>query len=173
MISEKQQIANENNAKLGGVKTEEGKAISRANATKHGFFSQLTTEYDRLMQKDFCDEIYSTFMPTNIYEAQLIEIMLSNFLAYRRACLVESSLFSSELDKSILPDDDPIKSFAINSTRYQIKFREDIADELLKFQRYKTSAFNSITKTQHELERLTRIKNGEAIPAPSICDVDT
>ena len=35
-ISDKQLEANRKNAKLGGVKTEEGKAVSRLNALKHG-----------------------------------------------------------------------------------------------------------------------------------------
>lgn len=36
MVSDTQQKANEENAKLGGVKTEEGKEISKFNALKHG-----------------------------------------------------------------------------------------------------------------------------------------
>lgn len=35
-ISQKQIEANQKNAKLGGVKTEEGKAVSKYNALKHG-----------------------------------------------------------------------------------------------------------------------------------------
>ena len=38
-ISQKQLEANRENAKLGGVKTEEGKAVSRYNAVKHGLLS--------------------------------------------------------------------------------------------------------------------------------------
>ena len=39
-ISQKQLEANRQNAKLGGVKTEEGKAISKYNAIKHGLLSK-------------------------------------------------------------------------------------------------------------------------------------
>ena len=39
-VSQKQLVANQKNAKLGGVKTEEGKAISKYNALKHGLLSK-------------------------------------------------------------------------------------------------------------------------------------
>ena len=39
-ISQKQLEANRENAKLGGVKTEEGKAVSKYNALKHGLLSK-------------------------------------------------------------------------------------------------------------------------------------
>jgi len=41
VISEKQLDANRKNAKKGGVKTEQGKAISRLNAEKHGIFTKV------------------------------------------------------------------------------------------------------------------------------------
>ena len=44
-VSQKQIEANRENAKLGGVKTEEGKAVSRYNAVKHGLLS------DRILMK--------------------------------------------------------------------------------------------------------------------------
>ena len=37
MTSKKQVQANKKNAKLGGVKTDEGKSVSRQNAIKYGF----------------------------------------------------------------------------------------------------------------------------------------
>ena len=40
-ISDKQLEANRKNAKLGGVKTEEGKEVSRLNALKHGLLSEV------------------------------------------------------------------------------------------------------------------------------------
>jgi len=39
-VSQEQLEANRQNAKLGGVKTEEGKAVSRYNAIKHGLLSK-------------------------------------------------------------------------------------------------------------------------------------
>ncbi len=40
MVSKKQLKANRENAKKGGVKTEEGKAITKYNALKHGLLAK-------------------------------------------------------------------------------------------------------------------------------------
>lgn len=51
-ISQKQLEANRQNAKLGGVKTEGGKAVSKLNALKHGLLSQevlLEGEKEKLL----------------------------------------------------------------------------------------------------------------------------
>ena len=50
MTTSRQVKANRKNAIKGGIKTEVGKAISSQNATKYGFFSKITTEFDKLMK---------------------------------------------------------------------------------------------------------------------------
>jgi len=149
MATEKQVNANRKNGLLGGVKTEEGKKKSRMNAVKHGFFSQIVLEFDKVAKEDFCNEIYDYLLPDNIYEKQLVEIMLSNLLAYRRICLKETESFNRALTK----DDSDWLSL---DTSYETKFQKDMMDESLKFQRYKTSAFNLMAKAHHELERHQR-----------------
>jgi len=146
MATEKQVNANRENALLGGVKTEKGKEKSRMNSVKHGFFSQIVLGFDKVAKEDFCNEIYDYFSPDNIYEKQLVEIMLSNLLAYRRICLKETESFNRALTK----DDSDWLSL---DTSYETKFQKDIMDESLKFQRYKTSAFSLMAKAQHELEK--------------------
>ena len=79
MTTAKQVKANRKNAIKGGVKTEAGKAISSQNTTKYGFFSKITTEFDKLNNEDFCKSIYNCFMPVNEYENQMVEIL---FLIY-------------------------------------------------------------------------------------------
>jgi len=151
MTTEKQIRANIENAILGGVKTEDGKDISRFNAIKHGFFSQLITKHDILNHQDFVDEMYNLISPTNIYQTQLLEILLSNFLSYRRISLFESNLIDNELEKAINTQDEHLPiDFA--ATSYQIKFRSCFIDELIKFQRYKITALNSILKTKNALD---------------------
>jgi len=41
MVSEKQLIANRENSKLGGVKTEAGKQVIRLNAVTHGLLTNV------------------------------------------------------------------------------------------------------------------------------------
>ena len=147
MTTEKQVNANRENALLGGVKTEEGKERSRMNAVKHGFFSHIVLESDKIAHEDFCNEIYDYFSPDDIYDKQLVEIILSNLLAYRRICLKESESFNTATTEKA-PD-----WFSLDMS-YETKFQKNLMEELLKFQRYKMSAFNLMTKAHHELERL-------------------
>jgi hypothetical protein len=170
MATDKQIKANKMNARLGGVKTDEGKEISRMNALKHGFFSQIVTQFEKIEHKDFCKEIYSVFSPANIYESQIVEILLSNILAYRRICLLESQLVKNELQKTI--ENTESLNVDFDDTDYQKHFRKYVMDEMLKINRYKICAFNMTTKAQHELERLVRIRSGESIPSPSVCDIN-
>lgn len=147
MATQKQIEANRQNAMLGGVRSEEGKEKSRLNAINHGFFSHIVIESDKLSHEEFCTEIYEYFNPDNIFEKQLIEIVLSNILAYRRICLVESELTNKALSEK------PFDYFTFNKS-YETQIENNLMDELLKFQRYKTSAYNLITRAKHELERL-------------------
>lgn len=142
--------ANKKN-KLGGVKTPEGKNISRLNAVKHGFFSKLITEHDKISHTSFADEMYDLIEPKDLFQTELLEILLSNFLSYRRIALLESRMIKDELEKAITSNDDPY-SIDIGQTSYQIKFKESFIDELIKFQRYKTSALNSIIKTKKAID---------------------
>jgi hypothetical protein len=104
-MENKRLLANQANALKGGVKTEKGKEISRLNAIKYGFFSHVVTDYDKADHKAMCAEIYSTFKPTNTYETQLVEILLSNLLAYRRISLIENELMLRRLDPEIVENE--------------------------------------------------------------------
>ena len=44
MVTEKQLIANRENGKLGGVKTEAGKQVTRLNAVTHGLLTKASTQ---------------------------------------------------------------------------------------------------------------------------------
>jgi hypothetical protein len=150
------------------VKTEEGKRVSRLNAVKHGFFSHLIIKQDKLAHHDFCQEIHDSFSPASAYEVQLIEIVLSNLLAYRRICVVESKLIGEQFDKK----PDPIlKQLGMDAPGLIAKFGQSFVDELLKIQRYKTASLNLMLKTQHELERRAKLRDGQFVPCPSVCDV--
>ncbi len=160
--------------KLGGPKTEEGRSISRLNAIKYGFFSQLGTEYDKIQHSDLCNDIYESFAPQTTYEAQLVEILLSNLLSYRRISFVEHELFKKHLNPTITRNilDDSENFVRVIQDGYKPQVEGDIIEELEKFQRYKTATTNLILKTQHELERLSRLRNGEMVPCPVVVDVN-
>ncbi len=159
--------------KLGGPKTEGGKKVSRLNAIKYGFFSQLVTEYDKLQHGDLCDDIYESFGPQTTYEAQLVEILLSNLLAYRRISFVEHELFKKQLCPTVTRNimDNSEDFIRVVKEGYKPTVEDEIIEELEKFQRYKTATTNLILKMQHELERLARLRSGEVVPCPVAGDV--
>ncbi len=166
MTTIKQIKANRKNALAGGVKTDAGKAVSKMNALKHGFFSKITTEYDKIDCEDFCKEIYDCFNPQNQYETQLVEILLSNVLTYRRICLIEKEFVETKLN--------PHKGFEFENyitKGYEPVIKLDLLDELSKYQKYKTYVQNSLYKTQHELERLTANRYSDEKIIPNALDV--
>lgn len=173
MTTEKQIEANQQNCLLGGVKTEEGKKTSRMNALKYGFFSRIVTDYDKIQEEAFCKDIYECFAPSTAYEEQLVEVLLSNILAYRRICLVENEHIKKQLKPSIIEDTLPTYDFkVVRQKGYSPVIESGVVDELEKFQRYKTAAMNLVLKTQHELERLQRMRKGENVPSPAVCDIN-
>ena len=174
MSSNEQIEANRQNALLGGVKTEAGKAVSRTNAIKFGFFSRLVTEFDKINQQEFCEAIYDCFEPQNAYESQLIEILLSNLLTYRRIALVEHELTKEHLNPTIVRHqlvNRPVLT-TVEKEGYKAEIKTDIAEGLEKCSRYKVTAVNLMIKIHHELERLSRMRKGEILPAPIANDVN-
>lgn len=162
MTMTKQIEANKQNSLKGGVKTPEGKIKSRMNAIKYGFFSEIITNYDKLNNKEFCNEIYSCFQPENEYEKQLVEILLSNFLTYRRICFVEKEYIETKLNPDVEMNFD-----VYLKEGYKPNIKLDLLDDLNKFQKYKTSIQNNILKIEHELERLisNRLSDNKIIPS--------
>ena len=160
MTSDKQIKANKQNALKGGVKTDAGKSISRLNATKFGFFSKITTEFDKISNEDFCTEMYNYYQPENEYEKQLVEIILSNFLTYRRICFVEKEFIETKVNPDVSHCDIVCDDLFLTKG-YKSVIKLDLLDDLNKFQKYKTSIQNNIVKLSHELERLTNNRNSK------------
>jgi len=90
-LSEKQLEANRQNAKLGGVKTEEGKAISRFNAIKHGILSKeiLLTSEDENSLLELGKNLRSELKPQTEIELLLIDRIVANTWRLRRALKAE------------------------------------------------------------------------------------
>lgn len=149
MATLKQQKANKQNSLKGGVKTHAGKEVSKMNALKYGFFSKIVTQFDKLDNSDFCNEIYNCFNPINEYEKQLVEILLSNLLTFRRICFIEKEFIETKLNPDVKMNFD-----VYLKEGYKPVIELNLLDDLNKFQKYKISIQNNIIKIQHELERL-------------------
>jgi hypothetical protein len=80
MSTQKQIEANRRNGLKGGVKTEEGKAVSRLNACTHGFFSKdlLLPAEDPAYLAEIRDNYLSELKPVGELETLLVERIISS-----------------------------------------------------------------------------------------------
>lgn len=102
MATEKQIVANSQNALKGGVKTEDGKQISKLNSLKHGLTSHIVMNFDD--QKDyiaFSDELVSVLTPKDVIEKLLIERIVFNYIRLMRVSKIEANLIDSNVNSTI------------------------------------------------------------------------
>ena len=83
-ISPKQLIANRNNSKNGGVKTEEGKLVSSKNSLRHGYLSQQVLPKEFEVYQNLYDELVIEMKPENILERVLVERIAVHILQLNR-----------------------------------------------------------------------------------------
>lgn len=94
-VSQRQLEANRQNAKLGGVKTEEGKAISRFNALKYGILSKeavITKGDGKENRKEFVQlqqRLAEELKPVGVIEEALADRILCNYWRLRRSIVAE------------------------------------------------------------------------------------
>lgn len=165
MTSEKQIEANKENAKLGGVKTEEGKAISRYNAIKHGILCQnilLEGENEETLT-ELGKRIRAELEPETEIELFLADRIISNIWRLKRALKGETEMIAGD-----------IKGVIFGTKDFGHALSYDLAnhDSYGKFIRYETSIERGIYKALHELQRLQAHRQGEKLPLPVAIDVD-
>jgi hypothetical protein len=68
----------------GGVKTEEGKLISRLNARKHGIFASALTTEDSEDLYGIEDELIASLRPVGRVEEMLVEKLALTYLRMQR-----------------------------------------------------------------------------------------
>lgn len=163
-ISKKQLRANQKNAKKGGVKTAEGKAVSRYNALKHGLLSKqvLLPEEDENELVELGKRIRSELKPKNEIENILVDRIVANTWRLRRALKVEVEMIKWNADSTLGPTKDLGNVFGYDFINH---------DSFGKFQRYETSIERSIYKALHELQRIRSAESGEKPLAPIAVDV--
>lgn len=153
-ISEKQLEANRSNAKLGGVKTEEGKSISKMNAIKHGILS-IEVLLDGENEGELIGlgkRLRQELKPTSEIEMILVERIISGIWRLKRALRGEKEMIVEDL-KDYFNKDQTFGS-ALSSSYAS-------SDSYGKFTRYEASLERGIYKALHELQRIKAVKNGE------------
>jgi hypothetical protein len=90
MATQRQVLANRQNGLKGGVKTEEGKLISRLNARKHGIFASALTTEDSEDLYGIEDELIASLRPVGRVEEMLVEKLALTYLRMQRCARAEA-----------------------------------------------------------------------------------
>ena len=148
MTTEKQIDANRENGKLGGVKTEEGKNISKYNALKHGLLSKavLMKNEDEELLVELGKKMRLEMKPETELELLLVDRIITGIWRLKRALGMEEG-GSISITGGLMYDPD-------------------------KYFRYEIMLERSIYKALHELQRLQSSRNGEKLPLPLAIDID-
>lgn len=160
-ISQKQLEANRENSKKGGVKTPEGKAVSKYNAMRHGLLSKevLLDDESEASLISLGKKLRAELVPETEFELVLVDRITANVWRLRRAMKIE---------REMMEDDKEDKK----TLGYSIKVDFYNYDTYGKFIRYEASIERGIYKALHELQRIQAVRNGETIPPPVAIDVD-
>lgn len=165
--SQRQIDANKENAKKGGVKTEEGKSVSRYNAIKHGLLSEeiLLEGEDEKKLVEMGKKLRTELNPHTELELILVDRITANVWRLRRVMQMEREMMEDS-QKSIFGG--KTQNLGKTLTHYDIA-HNDIYGKLI---RYESSIERGIYKALHELERIQAKRNGENVPLPIALDVD-
>lgn len=182
MTSEKQHLANIENAKLGGVKTEAGKERSKYNAQKHGILRQALSEYEGSMYTDVFSDLVESLQPVGFLEVMLVERIALCYLRLFRAAKAEGELMKAELYPLIVHRwADPLreeistvsgldKVTSIEGYKAQVS-TQAIRELDLTLLRYDTGIENRLYKALHEFQRLQSLRTGIKLPSPSVIGI--
>ncbi len=165
--STKQIEANQENGKKGGVKTEEGKAISRYNAIKHGILSKevLLKGEDEQSLIEISKRLREELEPQTELELVLVDRITANVWRLKRVMQMEREMME---DSQKITFGDGLQNLGQTLTHYDIA-HNDIYGKLI---RYEASIERGIYKALHELQRIQATRSGEKLPAPVAIDVD-
>ena len=151
--SQKQIDANRENGKKGGVKTDDGKAVSKYNALKHGILSKqiLFEGEDENELLELEKKLRSELSPASELELLMVDKIASNIWRLKRALSFEKDdvIFTSDFDGTV-----------------------GLKGDADRFFRYETMLERGIYKALHELERMQAKRNGEKVPPPIALDID-
>jgi len=166
MTSKKQIAANRNNAKKStGPKTQQGKAVSSKNATKHGLLSQhlLLPDECELQLEQFHSQLIEQLSPANQLESLLAERIIATAWRLRRIQRIETEMMTNDLQpkkpkwqlslNSLSPPDENLTlgaAIAKNATNI---------DTYDKLRRYEAHIERSLFRNLHILKILKTTRN--------------
>lgn len=177
-ISEKQLKANQENGKKGGVKTDEGKEVSKYNALKHGILKANVSEYEAEFSNDVMDRLNSQFQPVGVLEKMLVDRIGYIYIRLFRVAKSENEYMQSILNprkvtvKDIIPQIEFTETIVENEGYVPILKDTSVEKLTSTYLRYEIALENRMYKAIHELQRLQANRIGEKIPPPLAVDID-
>jgi hypothetical protein len=162
MSSEKQVAANRQNSLKGGVKSEEGKAVSRLNARKHGIFAAALTPEDSEECAGIEQELIASLRPVGRVEEMLVEKIALTYLRMQRCARAEAEFHirtwqepHEEFEERRWEVIQQLRAEGVHAT----PFREEVFERMVKLvDLYDARLTNQWLKLLHEIERLQRLR---------------
>jgi hypothetical protein len=153
-----------------GPKTDEGKAVSKYNAIKHGLLTkEVLVDADEVNDLNQLKEaLYEALDPVGPMENLLVDRIISNAWRLRRAIQVETKTMEwYQNDFDFFPVGQSEEQQARKSVKNMLS--NDSVDTIL---RYETTIERSLFRALHELERLQAKRNGKEVQVPAVVDVN-
>jgi len=174
-ISEKQLEANRKNAKKGGVKTIEGKKVSKYNSLKHGILSDAITEDEKENFEELYNNLIQEFRPETTIEFLLVERIALYQIRLYRAARAEATYIKGSFKQSPFPDLEFFNEYKSEDEEEERSIRlrcGDIEDLSNLYLRYEKTLENRLYRALRELERIQRARRRDSVPPPLAVDVD-
>ncbi|MBI2613322.1 MAG: hypothetical protein HYW62_00905 [Candidatus Levybacteria bacterium] len=172
MTNDAQLKANQENSKLGGVKTSEGKAISKFNAVTHGILRNSITEYEQEFYSNILDDLQDEYQPQGVVEQMLIERISICNLKLFRVQKAETEFIKSKLKPAFTKLEVPDWG-TTNKDGYKPKITDAHVEKLSNvYSRYETTIENRLFRAIHELERAQKVRKGENVSQTLTVDVN-
>lgn len=131
-----------------GVKTEEGKAISRYNAEKHLILRETPTEYEQSDVAVIFDEFCRDLQPLGRTQELLVEIIANNTIKLARIGKAEGEVIKEALSPSSEVD------FGFGRKKYIADIDMQALEKFCLCSRYQTATENRIYRALAFLKQL-------------------
>ncbi len=176
MALSKQTLANRRNGRLGGVKTPQGKAVSRLNARTHGILSSALTVHDHRQLRLTLAQFFEELQPVGTVETALVEKVALTYLRLQRCAAAEAEYHHACLMPDLRRHDDEAPVLKPNALGTYSDFKPRHFEKIVMLvSRYDASLTSQFLKLLHELERRQAMRGDEDVkpPAAAILDANT
>lgn len=141
-------------ANKGGVKTEEGKAVVRFNAVKHGILGDLVAKYEEDFYKRYLEQLFDEIKPETLLEQILTERIALHYLKLYRVSKAEAEHIRSFLEPTEMVD---FGDALIVKEGYKPLLDDVGVEKLLSiYSRYETTIENRLYRAMKELRESRR-----------------